>query len=176
MTVRAASVSLRQTSVWSGLGPQATNDPRDINKDYWVDYPLIGDAKLVAEKLAGVTSVSIEVNTNEEGLLYGAVSPSMVSDALKDQGLKVEARAIEIAEVHNGNHCRILGRFAGKSLERKKPENAGFLVSRYQLSKTAFEFLPHLGLYLRGCGIRPSGRSIALCKAAIEQTRDRHGS
>lgn len=59
---------------------------------------LIGDAKQVAEKLAGVTSVSIEVNTNEEGLLYGAVSPSMVADALKDQGLKVEARAIEIAE------------------------------------------------------------------------------
>jgi large subunit ribosomal protein L9 len=59
---------------------------------------VIGDAKLVAEKLAGVTSVSIEVNTNEEGLLYGAVSPSMVADALKDQGLKVEARAIEIAE------------------------------------------------------------------------------
>src|SRR6516162_11907711 len=59
---------------------------------------VIGDAKQVAEKLAGVTSVSIEVNTNEEGLLYGAVSPSMVADALKDQGLKVEARAIEIAE------------------------------------------------------------------------------
>ena len=59
---------------------------------------LVGDAKQVAEKLAGVTSVSIEVNTNEEGLLYGAVSPSMVADALKDQGLKVEARAIEIAE------------------------------------------------------------------------------
>ena len=59
---------------------------------------LITDAKAVAEKLAGVTSVSIEVNTNEEGLLYGAVSPSMISDALKDQGLKVEAKAIEIAE------------------------------------------------------------------------------
>ena len=59
---------------------------------------LITDAKAVAEKLAGVTSVSIEVNTNEEGQLYGAVSPSMVADALKDQGLKVEARAIEIAE------------------------------------------------------------------------------
>ena len=37
---------------------------------------LITDAKAVAEKLAGVTSVSIEVNTNEEGLLYGAVSPA----------------------------------------------------------------------------------------------------
>jgi len=59
---------------------------------------LITDAKAVAEKLAGVTSVSIEVNTNEEGLLYGAVSPSMISDALKDQGLKVEAKAIETAE------------------------------------------------------------------------------
>jgi large subunit ribosomal protein L9 len=59
---------------------------------------MIGDAKAVAEKLAGVTSVSIEVNTNEEGLLYGAVSPSMIADALKDQNLKVEARAIEIKE------------------------------------------------------------------------------
>ena len=59
---------------------------------------LVGDAKQVAEKLAGVTSVSIEVNTNEEGLLYGAVSPSMIADALKDQGLKVEAKTIEIAE------------------------------------------------------------------------------
>jgi large subunit ribosomal protein L9 len=59
---------------------------------------LIGDAKAVAEKLAGVNSVSIEVNTNEEGLLYGAVSPSMVADALKDQGLKVEAKAVEIGE------------------------------------------------------------------------------
>ena len=59
---------------------------------------LVSDAKAVAEKLGGVASVSIEVNTNEEGLLYGAVSPSMISDALKDQGLKVEAKAIEIAE------------------------------------------------------------------------------
>jgi large subunit ribosomal protein L9 len=59
---------------------------------------MIGDAKAVAEKLAGVTSVSIEVNTNEEGLLYGAVSPSMIADALKDHNLKVEARAIEIKE------------------------------------------------------------------------------
>jgi large subunit ribosomal protein L9 len=59
---------------------------------------LISESKVVAEKLTGVTSVSIEVNTNEEGHLYGAVTPSMVAEALKDQGLKVEARAIEIAE------------------------------------------------------------------------------
>jgi len=59
---------------------------------------LVTESKAVAEKLAGVTSVSIEVNTNEEGHLYGAVTPSMVAEALKDQGLKVEAKAIEIAE------------------------------------------------------------------------------
>ena len=30
---------------------QATNDPRDINKDYPIDYPVIGDAKLVLRQL-----------------------------------------------------------------------------------------------------------------------------
>lgn len=58
----------------------------------------ITDAKQLADKLAGIASVSIEVNTNEEGHLYGGVNPSMVADALKDQGVKVEARVIEIAE------------------------------------------------------------------------------
>ncbi len=29
----------------------ATNDPRDINKDYNVDYPIVGDAKLVLRQL-----------------------------------------------------------------------------------------------------------------------------
>ena len=30
---------------------QATNDPRDINKDYTVDYPIVGDARLVLGQL-----------------------------------------------------------------------------------------------------------------------------
>jgi large subunit ribosomal protein L9 len=58
----------------------------------------VTESEAIAERLSGVTSVSIEVNTNEEGHLYGAVTPSMVSDALRDQGLKVEARCVEIAE------------------------------------------------------------------------------
>jgi large subunit ribosomal protein L9 len=58
----------------------------------------VTESKAIAERLSGVTSVSIEVNTNEEGHLYGAVTPSMVSDALRDQGLKVEARCVEIAD------------------------------------------------------------------------------
>ena len=59
---------------------------------------LVAGAKEISAKLAGITSVSIEANTNAEGHLYGAVSPTMVADALKDQGLKVEPRQIEIAE------------------------------------------------------------------------------
>ena len=59
---------------------------------------LVTESKAVAEKLAGVTSVSIEVNTNEEGHLYGAVTTSLGAQALKDQGLKVQAKAIEIAD------------------------------------------------------------------------------
>jgi acetolactate synthase-1/2/3 large subunit len=30
---------------------QATNDPRDINKDYDIDYPILGDAKLVLRQM-----------------------------------------------------------------------------------------------------------------------------
>ncbi len=59
---------------------------------------LVTGAKEVAEKLSKVTSVSVEVNTNEEGHLYGAVTPSMIADALRDQGLKVEPKSVEIAE------------------------------------------------------------------------------
>ncbi len=59
---------------------------------------LVSGAREIAEKLSRITSVSIEVNTNDEGHLYGAVSPTMVADALRDQGLKVEPRQVEIAE------------------------------------------------------------------------------
>ncbi len=59
---------------------------------------LISDAKAIAERLTGVTSVSIEVNTNEQGHLYGSITPTMIADALRDQGIKVEPRVVEIAE------------------------------------------------------------------------------
>lgn len=59
---------------------------------------LLTGAKEIEAKLASVASVSVEVNANAEGHLYGAVTPTMIADALKDQGIKVEARAIEIAE------------------------------------------------------------------------------
>lgn len=57
---------------------------------------LVSDAEHLAVKISQLTSVTIEVNTNTEGHLYGSVTPTMVAEALRDQGLKVEPRAIEI--------------------------------------------------------------------------------
>ncbi len=63
-----------------------------------VEAKLVSDANEVAKRIAEVASISIEVNANEEGHLYGSVSPSMVSEALRDKGLKVEPKCVEIAE------------------------------------------------------------------------------
>ncbi|MBI2932200.1 MAG: 50S ribosomal protein L9 [Planctomycetes bacterium] len=62
------------------------------------DAKLVSDAKQVAEKIAEVGSVSIEVNTNEEGHLYGSVTPTMISEALRDKGMKVEPKTVEITD------------------------------------------------------------------------------
>ncbi len=63
-----------------------------------IEVQLIEGAKQVEEKLAEVTSLSIEVNTNDEGILYGSVTPTMISEALLGENMKVEARAIQIDE------------------------------------------------------------------------------
>jgi large subunit ribosomal protein L9 len=41
-------------------------------------------------------SVSLEVNTTEDGTLYGSVTPTMIADALREQGARVEPKAIQI--------------------------------------------------------------------------------
>ena len=58
----------------------------------------VTEAKAVAEKLALVPSVTVEVNANEEGQLYGTVTPSMIADALREHKLKVDARCVQIPE------------------------------------------------------------------------------
>lgn len=63
-----------------------------------VDAKLISDANVVVGKLAQVPSVSIEVNTNEEGHLYGSVTPTMIAEALKDHGLRIEPKLIVLPE------------------------------------------------------------------------------
>jgi len=60
---------------------QATNDPRDINKDYNIDHPIVGDAKLVlrqmieacrevvADSRRGDESVAREIKTERDAWL-----------------------------------------------------------------------------------------------------------
>jgi large subunit ribosomal protein L9 len=63
------------------------------------EVQLVAEAKEVAEKLVKVPSVTVEVNANAEGHLYGTVTPTMIADAIKgEQGLKVEPKCVEIAE------------------------------------------------------------------------------
>jgi large subunit ribosomal protein L9 len=63
------------------------------------DAQLVIEAKEVAEKLVKVPSVTVEVNANAEGHLYGTVTPSMIAEALRgEQGLKVDAKCIGIVE------------------------------------------------------------------------------
>ena len=44
---------------------QATNDPRDINKDYNIDHPIVGDAKLVLRQM--IEACREVVGTNRQG-------------------------------------------------------------------------------------------------------------
>jgi large subunit ribosomal protein L9 len=63
-----------------------------------IEAKLVSEAGEVAAKIGAVGSVTITVNTNETGALYGSVTPTMVAESLRDQGLKVEPKAVEIAE------------------------------------------------------------------------------
>ena len=71
---------------------QATNDPRDINKDYTVDYPIVGDARLVLGQLieavkdrlghrirSGDGAVAREIQEVKEAWL-GEWMPKLTSD------------------------------------------------------------------------------------------------
>lgn len=42
------------------------------------------------------TSITMEVNTNEEGKLYGSVTPTMIADAFKENNVTVDAKLIDI--------------------------------------------------------------------------------
>lgn len=56
--------------------------------------------KLTFQQLAGEiekTSCTLEVKANEEGILYGSVTPQMITDALHKQGWKqIKAEMVEL--------------------------------------------------------------------------------
>lgn len=70
---------------------------RERRKRERLEARRIAEAAERAKAFAGV-SLTIEAQTSEEGRLFGSVTPTMIAEALRDKGLIVEPRAVEIAE------------------------------------------------------------------------------
>lgn len=58
---------------------------------------LRAEAATIAKKMEKV-QITLELAANEEGVLFGAVSPQMVVDAMKPQGYELEPRMVEMPE------------------------------------------------------------------------------
>ncbi len=58
---------------------------------------LLVEAKAVAEKMQ-IVVVSVEANANPEGVLFGSVTPHMISAALTQQGFRTEAKSVKLDE------------------------------------------------------------------------------
>ena len=56
---------------------------------------VLTNLKALAEQIEKV-SITMEVNTNEEGHLYGSITPAMIVDGLKKQDIDIDAKHIEI--------------------------------------------------------------------------------
>jgi large subunit ribosomal protein L9 len=61
------------------------------------ELKILSDLKLLAEKIQA-SKVTIEMNANEEGKLYGSITPSDVADALRKEGILVQNEWIELDE------------------------------------------------------------------------------
>ncbi len=55
------------------------------------------DLKKVAEEIESI-SCTVTVQANEEGRLYASVTPQMIAEAMKNEGVDIPASAIEIEE------------------------------------------------------------------------------
>lgn len=59
---------------------------------------FVDDASKVREAIQTIPFVTIEHRTNEEGVLYGSISPSMIAESLRDYGIKIEPKSVELGE------------------------------------------------------------------------------
>ena len=56
----------------------------------------IADLKNLAEQISKMAGITIEVNANEEGHLYGSVGPAEVSKGLKTKGMPVDVEMVKM--------------------------------------------------------------------------------
>ncbi len=59
---------------------------------------LLKDASQIKVEIEKIPFVTIEHRANPEGILYGSVTPSMIAEALLDNGVKVEPKWIVVKE------------------------------------------------------------------------------
>lgn len=52
------------------------------------------DYRVVAQKIEQV-SLTIEVNANEEGVLFGSVTPQMIAEALQKEGITIDPKMVQ---------------------------------------------------------------------------------
>ena len=52
------------------------------------------DYRVVADKIQQV-SLTLEVNANEEGVLFGSVTSQMIADALAKEGITIDSRMVQ---------------------------------------------------------------------------------
>lgn len=117
--VLAIGTSLTRHGISSATVPagkviiHATNDPRDINKDYTVDYPIIGDARLVIGQLVeaikdrlgsktrdGNGAVADEIKTVSEQWIQ-AWMPKLTSDEVPINPYRVVWEMIKAVDPAN---------------------------------------------------------------------------
>jgi large subunit ribosomal protein L9 len=67
-------------------------------KEQRIERDLITKAEEIKEAIDAIPEITLELRANEEGHLFGSVTPTMVSEALRDLRLKVDAKQVEIAE------------------------------------------------------------------------------
>ena len=71
-----------------------------------INKKLVEDASKIREEIEKIPFVNIEHRANEEGVLYGAVSPSMITEALLDYGIKLEPKLVVLKE-----HIKKIGEY-----------------------------------------------------------------
>lgn len=63
-----------------------------------LEQQMMTAAEEIAAALDKIPAVTLELRANADGALFGSVSPSMITQALRDHQIKLDAKQIEIAQ------------------------------------------------------------------------------
>jgi large subunit ribosomal protein L9 len=76
-----------------------------IDADIKAEAKTRGHAQKAAEELSAV-ALSFKVKSGDDGKLFGSITTSQVSNALKDKGFEIEKKKIHLTEPikHTGTH------------------------------------------------------------------------